>query len=68
MDKVLVNRLAKVELFCHTTNGKVDLLIHIYFYKPCENPNGMTLKNEKMIISPFESSFWMTLLLTILNS
>jgi len=29
LDKVLVNRLAKVELFRHITNQKVELLIHI---------------------------------------
>jgi hypothetical protein len=46
-DKVLVKRLAKVELFCHTSNGKVDLLIHIFFCRSCEYPNGPTLKKRE---------------------
>jgi hypothetical protein len=49
VDKVMVKRTAKVKLFCHISNGKVDLLIHIY----SEYPNGMTLKNGEMIIHPF---------------
>jgi hypothetical protein len=35
LDKVLVKRLAKVELFCHISNDRVDLLIHIFFCKCC---------------------------------
>ena len=66
----MVKRVAKVKLFYHITNEKVDLLIHIFHWENYEYSNGMTLKNENDHDDhyPFGSSARMTLLLTILNS